>query len=246
MRQQTLSLARSDDSKMRAELFLPDSAASKVPAVIVIFDVFGMTRDLSRISERFTSEGYAVIIPDLFDRPGPKFFCVVHAIRSSMKGSGREFDEIELARKALATRPEIDSRRIGIVGFCLGGGFAILLAKSGAYRASVPFYGEVPKKIDALRGSCPMVASYGLSDRASMVESGKRLESFLHELEVPHDVKFYPGAGHSFMNRNTGFWAEKVAPHVPIHAAYNHEASEDSFRRIFAFLRTHLAAGTSA
>jgi carboxymethylenebutenolidase len=241
MRQQTLSLARSDGSKMRAELFLPDSAGSKVPAVIVIFDVFGITPDLSRIAERFVSEGYAVIVPDLFDHPGPKFFCVVHAIRSSMRGSGREFDDIELARKALIARPEIDSQRIAIAGFCLGGGFAILLANSGAYKVSVPFYGEVPKKIDAVRGSCPMVASYGLNDRKSMVESGKRLESFLEELQVPHDVKFYPGAGHSFMNRNTGFWAEKVAPHMPIHAGYNHEASEDSFRRVFAFLRTRLA-----
>lgn len=240
MPRQTLSLRRDDNSTMRADLYLPDSAGAPIPAVILIFDMFGITPDLSRIAERFVAEGYAVLIPDLFDRPGPRVFCVVSAVRASMRGSGREFGDIELARKALTEQPAIDARRIAIGGFCLGGSFAVLLANSGAYRVSFPFYGEVPKKIDALRGSCPVVASFGLDDRSSMVESGKRLKSFLEELQVPHDVKFYPGAGHGFMNRNTGFLAEKIAPRLPIHARYDEEASEDSFRRIFAFFKTHL------
>jgi carboxymethylenebutenolidase len=242
MKQEMLALARTNGSSMRAELFLPDSHVQPAPAVVLIFDVFGITPDLARIAGRFVAEGYAVIVPDLFDHPGPKFFCVVSAIRSLMRGEGREFRDIELARKYMTTRPEIDPRKIAITGFCLGGGFAILVANSGAYKVSAPFYGEVPKSVDKLRGSCPMVASYGLRDSGSMVKSGKRLEGFLEELAVPHDVKFYPEAGHGFMHHNTGFLAEKIAPHLPIHAEYHEASAEDAFRRIFQFFKTHLNA----
>jgi carboxymethylenebutenolidase len=242
MKQETLALARPNNSSMRAELFLPDSQAPPAPAVVLIFDVFGITPDLARIAGRFVAEGYAVIVPDIFDHPGPKFFCVVSAIRSSMRGEGREFEDIELARKYLLSRSEIDPGKIAIAGFCLGGGFAILLANSGAYKVSAPFYGEVPKSIDKLRGSCPMVASYGLRDTGSMVKSGKRLEGFLNELNIPHDVKFYPDAGHGFMHHNTGFLAEKIAPHLPIHAEYHEASAEDAFCRIFSFFKTHLVA----
>lgn len=87
-----------------------------------------------------------------------------------------------------------------------------------------------------------MVASYGLCDSGSMVKSGKRLEGFLNELNIPHDVKFYAGAGHGFMHHNSGFLAEKIAPHLPIHAEYHEASSEDAFRRIFQFFKTHLNA----
>jgi carboxymethylenebutenolidase len=240
VKQETIALKRRDGSAMRAEFFLPDSVAHPAPAVVIIFDVFGMTADLNRIAKRFAENGYAAIIPNLYDHPGLKFLCVVSAVRSSMRGSGREFEDIELARDYLSARAEVDAQRIAITGFCLGGGFAILLAARGGYKASAPFYGEVPKEIEALRGSCPMIASYGELDAPRLVEAGRRLEKFLTTLQIPHDVKFYAQAGHSFMNRNTGFLAERVSPHLPMHARYDHESSEDSWRRIFAFFEQHL------
>jgi carboxymethylenebutenolidase len=240
VKQETIALRRGDGSAMRAGFYLPDSAVRPVPAVVVIFDIFGMTPDLSRIASRFAGNGYAAIIPDLYDHPGPRLFCVARAVRSSMRGRGPEFEDIELARRYLAGRAEVDGQRIAITGFCLGGGFAILLAARGGYRVSAPFYGEVPNEIEAVRGSCPVVASYGERDAARMVRAGKRLETFLTTLGIPHDVKFYAKAGHSFMNRNTGFFAEKISPRLPMHAKYDHESSEDAWRRIFAFFEKHL------
>jgi carboxymethylenebutenolidase len=233
-------LIRPDGTQMNARLFLPEAVTERVPAVLVIFDVFGMTADLDRIAARFVDEGYAVIIPDLFDRPEPRLFCVVRALRSSVRGKGREYQDIELARDYLAARPEVDSERIAITGFCMGGGFAIILAARKMFKVSAPFYGDVPKDTAALRGSCPLVASYGERDSAAMVKAGKRLQSCLEQLGVPHDVKFYREAGHSFMNRNTGFLAKTIAPHLPMHAEYHHESAEDAWHRVFSFFQTHL------
>src|SRR5262249_51793661 len=178
---------------------------------------------------------------DLCVRREPRLMCVVRALRASVRGSGRELEDIDVARNYLVERPEVDSRRIAITGFCMGGGFAIVLAGRGLFKVSAPFYGEVPKDAEAVRGSCPVVASYGERDRAAMVESGRRLRSHLEQLGVPHDVKIYPDAGHSFMNRNTGFLAEKIAPHLPMHSEYHHESAEDAWRRVFAFFRTYLS-----
>jgi carboxymethylenebutenolidase len=240
VKQETVVLARRTGGQMHARLFLPDGPAGPAPAVMVIFDIFGMTQDLNRIAGCIVDEGYAVLIPDLFDRSEPRLICVVRALRSSVRGKGREFEDIELAREYLAARPEVDAQRIAITGFCMGGGFAIVLAGRGMFKVSAPFYGEVPREAGALRGSCPVVASYGERDSAAMIASGKRLESHLGQLGVPHDVKFYPNAGHSFMNRNTGFLAERIGPHLPMHAEYHEASAEDAWRRMFSFFEKYL------
>ena len=240
MKEETVALVRVKGRPMHARFFLPEVVTSRLPGVVVIFDIFGMTADLNRIASRFVEETYAVIVPDLFDRREPRLSCVVRALRSSVQGSGREYEDIELARQYLLRRPEVDPHRIAITGFCMGGSFAVVLAGRGMFKVSAPFYGEVSKNPQMLRESCPVVASYGARDSAAMIDSGKRLEAQLVRLGVPHDVKFYPEAGHSFMNRNTGFLAEKIAPHLPMHAEYHHESAEDAWRRLFSFFQTHL------
>src|SRR5215468_311115 len=106
---ETVVLTRRNGQQMHARFFLPETVERPVPAVVVIFDIFGMTADLNRIASRFVKEGYGVIIPDLFDRPELRLACVIRALRSSVRGSGREYEDIELAREYLTSRPEVDS-----------------------------------------------------------------------------------------------------------------------------------------
>jgi carboxymethylenebutenolidase len=240
MQQTTVSIARSDGSTMKALYCLPDEASGPLPAVLVIFDVYGMTADLTRIAGRFVDKGYAVLVPDLFDRPERRLMCVLRAIGSIRRGSGREFDDLRAAREFLSTCSEIDATRVAVTGFCMGGAFAVYLGATGLYRVSAPFYGETPHDAAALRGTCPVVASYGARDAKRMIAAGQRLESHLQALGVPHEVKFYAEAGHGFMNRNTGFMAEKIAPHLPIHAEYHELSAEDAWRRMFSFFDTHM------
>ena len=85
-----------------------------------------------------------------------------------------------------------------------------------------------------------MVAGFGELDR-SFAEKGRRLEGHLAELGVPHDVKIYPGVGHSYMNdHGVGPIVSSIVRATPLHGGYDEEAAEDSWKRMFAFFAEHL------
>lgn len=212
------------------------SGAGPWPGVVVVHDITGVSDDIRAIADRFATAGYLAVAPNLFARGG-FVRCVRGVFRELVAGSGRTHDDLDAARQHLAGRSDCTGR-VGVVGFCMGGGFA-LLAASRAFDASAPYYGELPADLSVLDGACPVVASFGRRDPApSMKGAAGRLTHALRELAVPHDVKEYPDAGHAFANR--------FAP-GPLNAllrvpgvAYHHESSEDAWRRVLAFFATHL------
>ena len=100
---------------------------------------------------------------------------------------------------------------MGVIGYCMGGGFSLLLAPGGNYDVSSVNYGEVPNDADAvLAGACPIVASYGAKDR-TLKGRAARLDHALTLNGVAHDVKEYPAAGHGFLNQHEGAPAILIA-----------------------------------
>ena len=221
---------------MRAALALPPGGARR-PALIVIHEIFGLNDDIRRMTGRFADLGYVALAPDLYDAGGPRMLCIVRTMLALRRQDGPAFADLEAARAWLAARPEVDPSRTGVAGFCMGGGFALLCAPRGEYSAAAVNYGEVPADAEALlAGSCPVVGSYGGRDPMG-ASHPQRLEAALTALGVPHDVKVYPEAGHSFMS-------PKPAAMAPLTALarlqYDKGAAEDAWQRIFAFFGTHL------
>jgi carboxymethylenebutenolidase len=207
------------------------------PGVVVIQDGFGMTVDLRRIADRFAAHGYLALAPALYQR-GFKAGCVVRTFRSFFTGSGPAVDDLVAARDYLAADEECTGK-VGSAGFCLGGGFCLLLAPRGIFDATAPNYGLLPKELTSLRQSCPMVASYGAADR-QLAGAAARLEAVLAEGGVPHDVKEYPGAGHGFMNDWGTPRPLRIVERVA-RLSYCEPQAEDAWRRILAFFGEHLA-----
>jgi carboxymethylenebutenolidase len=224
------------DGTMPAVLTLPDGAEGPVPGLLMIYEILGMSDEMRRVARDLAAEGYAVLIPDLFARGRVRPLCVAATMRTMVTGSGAAMDDLEAARRWLADRPEVDGTRLGTIGFCMGGSFALLLARTGLYKVSAPFYGRPPD----LPRSCPVVASFGGRD-LGMRGAPEKLTADLDAAGVPHDVKMYPEAGHSFFTRTPGLKGQLVR-RLPIHAEYHEASAQDAHRRVVAFFREHLGA----
>src|SRR4051812_15145220 len=140
----------------------PPAGEGPWPGVVVIHEAFGLNDDIREHATRLAAAGYLAIAPDLFRGKGMAR-CLLGTFRALGAGRGRQFDDIDAVRRELADRPDCTGR-VGVIGFCMGGGFALLTAARG-FDVSAPNYAHLPKDLDgALKGACPIVASYGGQD----------------------------------------------------------------------------------
>lgn len=173
------------------------SGAGPWPGVVMVHEVFGIDDAMRAQMMRLAQAGYVVVMPDLFSRGGARK-CLTATFKALTSGTGQAFEDVEAAKATLLARPDTTGK-VGIIGFCMGGGFALLLASRG-YDASAVNYGMMPTNLDSvLAGACPIVASFGGKDK-QLVGAAAKLERALTARNIENDVKEYPGVGHAFMN----------------------------------------------
>jgi carboxymethylenebutenolidase len=218
---------------LRGYLAIP-STPGPWPGVVVVHEIFGLTDDIRAQADRFAAAGYLALAPDLFAWAStPR--CLMATLKASTVGHGRALDDLEAARDFLAHRDDC-SGRVGVIGFCLGGGLAMLLAPKG-FAASSVNYGHLPRDPQMrLAGACPVVASYGAKD-IQLKGAAAKLDSVLAQLDIERDVKEYPNAKHGFLFPHTSRGSSLSEPWM---VQYDADAADDAWQRIFEFFDRHL------
>jgi len=217
---------QSGKATLEAYMAYPDGAGP-FPGVVVIHEAFGLNDNIRDIARRLANEGFAAMAVDLFANRNRVvcMFRFMGGLLLNSRGHGGIRD-LKAALDYLAARSYVDAARLGAIGFCLGGGFAIAWATTDdRLRVIAPFYAFNPRPLDAVRRLCPVVGSY--PDPDITTEQGRKLDLVLDEYNVPHDIKIYPGAKHSFFNDQNP-------------KSFNPEASADAWERTLAYFKARI------
>ncbi|MEX5215728.1 MAG: dienelactone hydrolase family protein [Nitrospiraceae bacterium] len=228
---ETMVQYRGEGVTIRAFL-VSEAAKEPRPTIIVVQEWWGLNEHIKDIARRVARAGYVAIAPDLYSRFG-------HVVTTNANEAGQLMNKLKqedglkdlvATVTYLRSAPGGDAGRIGVIGFCMGGSYTLMLpCVSRDIRAAVPFYGQVPNPDNPIQNlACPILYIYGEDDGWITRADVQRLAGALKKYGKAGEIKTYPGATHAFFNDT------RKEVYRPVEA-------QDAWGRTLAFFRQHLA-----
>ncbi len=208
-------------------LSLPSGGSG--PGVIVIQEWWGLTEHIADVADRLAAEGFVALAPDLYGGRTAHDADEAGEMMMSLPVDGAARD-LGGAVDFLLGHDAVTSSTVGAVGFCMGGGFVLVLAaQHGAtIAAAVPFYGVLQEPVDFSGMDAEVLGHYGEQDDSIPAEAARELAERIHaESGRPAEFLFYP-AGHAFFNDTN------------LLGTYDEESARTAWVRTLEFLRTRL------
>ena len=204
-------------------LSLPSDKQAKHPALIVIQEWWGVNDWIKQQTDRFAGQGYVALAVDLYRGKVANDAELAHELMRGLPAD-RGVADLKSGVDYLASRSDVDPERIGVIGWCMGGGYSLQLAiNDPRIAACVINYGTLvtdPATIDKIKP--PILGNFGELDRGIPPSDVKAFEAALIKAGKTADIKIYGGAGHAFENPNN------TQGYVPA-AAKDAEARIDAF-----------------
>lgn len=216
-----------DGEQLMGYLARPDEPGRR-PAVVVIQEWWGLNEHIKDVTRRFADEGFVALAPDLY-----------HGQVTSEPDEARklvmELDmaeavrEIQRAVDFLQGQEYVAGPKVGVVGFCMGGGLVLQTALAEEdLGAGVVFYGRPlsPEEAGQVRG--PILGLFGAEDGGIPVDAAQAMHAAFDEAGIENEIQVYEGAPHAFFNDTRD--------------SYNEAAAADAWPRTLDWFRTYLEA----
>jgi carboxymethylenebutenolidase len=216
-----------DGEKVGAYLARPAGGGAP-PGVVVIHEWWGLNDQIKGVADRFASIGYVALVPDLYRGKVPADAGLAHELMRGLS-ENRAIGIIKGAASYLRTIDGAKDRRIGTVGFCMGGRLSLAAAIRGVdVQATVVFYGSVETTEEAVAPiRTPVLGIFGADDRGIPVEDVKKFEAAMKAAGKEVTIIIYPELGHAFFNEQR--------------PSYDKTMAMDAWYRTKDFLGKHLS-----
>ena len=227
----------SDGSAMGLYISMPEGAGP-FPALIVVQHQGGVDEFIQEMTRRLAGSSYLAVAPDLYHRDGPECKDDISTRRSRLSDR-RIVNDLNATVSYLQSHSAADMKRIGIIGFCMGGRIVYLAAAAiPAFKAAVTYYPgntfrawgrDLPSPFERTAEiHCPLQGHFGADDANPSPHDVSKLDAELAKFNKPHEFYSYSNAGHAFMDSTK--------------QSYRRDADAASWPRTLGFLARHLGA----
>lgn len=210
--------------------YLALPAAGSGPGLVVIQEWWGLTTHIKDVTDRFAAAGFVALAPDLYGGPTTHDGDEAGRLMGELPVAGAARD-LAGAVDFLLGHDAVTSSTVGAVGFCMGGGFVLVMAAQHGRRvsAAVPFYGVLKEDYPDLSGiTAPVLGHFGEQDSFTAPDSARELADRIEKQSgVTPEFHFYP-AGHAFFNDEN------------LLGTYDEEQAALAWSRTIAFLQAHV------